>query len=139
MLGDPRGWSKAWDALDREISKPWENRGQIVTDWEFQPAAAFHDGENGRNLGTRPWTADMYPVLPAQSHGTHGILRNVIAQLKFRIFQESGKFPPQCDRVSTGFAECTGRQCNGLCCLDLATDIVQKRLGSFLTQTHDAH
>ena len=29
-------------ALDREIGKPGENRGQIVANWEFQPAAAFH-------------------------------------------------------------------------------------------------
>jgi hypothetical protein len=24
-----------------------------------------------RNLGSRLWTADVYPVLPAQCHGTH--------------------------------------------------------------------
>src|ERR1019366_1553939 len=59
----------------------------------------------------------------------------VIAQLKFRIFQESCKFPPQPERVLAGFAECAGGQCNGLCCLDLATDILQERLGSFLTQS----
>jgi len=27
MLGDPRGGSKVWEALDREIGKPGENRG----------------------------------------------------------------------------------------------------------------
>jgi len=42
MLGDPRSGSKVWEALDREIGKPGENRGQIVANWEFQPAAAFH-------------------------------------------------------------------------------------------------
>jgi hypothetical protein len=42
MLGDPRSRSKVWEALDRKIGKPGENRGQIVTNWEFQPAAAFH-------------------------------------------------------------------------------------------------
>ena len=71
MLGDPRSGSKVWEALDREIGKPGENRGQIVAHWEFQPAAAFHDRENRRNLRSRLWTADVYPVLPAQSHGTH--------------------------------------------------------------------
>jgi len=29
MLGDSRSGSKVWEALDREIGKPWENRGQI--------------------------------------------------------------------------------------------------------------
>ena len=134
MLGDPRGGSKTWEALDREIGKPGENCGQILAHWEFQSSAAFHHRENRRNLRSRLWTADVYPVLPAQGHGTHGIFCKVIAQLKFRIFQESRKFPPQRERVLAGLAECTGGQCNGLCYLDLAADIVQERLGSFLTQ-----
>jgi hypothetical protein len=71
MLGDPYSRSKVWEALDREIGKPGENRRQVVARREFQPAAAFHDRENRRNLGSRLWTADVYPVLAAQSHGTH--------------------------------------------------------------------
>ena len=51
MLGGPRCGSKAWEALDRAISEPGENRGQIVTNWESQPAAGFHGRENRRNLG----------------------------------------------------------------------------------------
>jgi len=62
MLGGPRNGSKVWKAPDREIGKPGENRGQIVAHWEFQPAAAFHDGENRRNLRSRPWTADVDPI-----------------------------------------------------------------------------
>jgi len=81
----------------------------------------------------RLWAADVDPVLPTQSHWTHGILRKVIAQLKSRIFQKSWKFPPECQRVLASLAECAGRQCNGLRCLDLATNIVEKRLGCFLT------
>jgi hypothetical protein len=63
MLRDPRSGSKGWKALDREIGKPGENRGQIVARWEFQPAAAFHDRENRHNLGPRQWTADVQPIL----------------------------------------------------------------------------
>jgi len=43
MPGDPRSGSKVREALDREIGKPGENRGQIVAHREFQTAAAFHD------------------------------------------------------------------------------------------------
>ena len=43
MLGAPRSGSKVCKALDREITDPGENRGQIVASWELQPAAAFHD------------------------------------------------------------------------------------------------
>jgi hypothetical protein len=71
MLGDPRSGSKVSGALEGEVGKSGENRGQIVTLCEFQPAAAFHDRENRRNLRSRLWAADVYPVLPAQSHGTH--------------------------------------------------------------------
>ena len=93
--GGPSSRSKVWEALDREIAKPRENRCQIVSRWEFQPAAALYDRENRRNSRPRLWTADVYPVLPTECHGTHGIFREIIAQLNFWIFQESCKFPPQ--------------------------------------------
>src|SRR4029453_17596112 len=88
-----------------------------------------HDRENRCNLRSPLWAADVDPVLPTQSHGTHGILRKVIAQLKFRIFQKSCKVPPKRARVLATLAECAGRQCNGLRCLDPATNILEKRLG----------
>jgi hypothetical protein len=71
MLGDPRSGSKVCEALDRAISKPGKNRGQIVAHSEVQSVAAFNDRENRRNLGPRLWTTDVYLVLPAQGHGTH--------------------------------------------------------------------
>jgi hypothetical protein len=43
MPGDPRSGSKVWEAPDREIGKPGENRGKIAAHRNFQPAAAFHD------------------------------------------------------------------------------------------------
>ena len=75
MPGEPHSGSNIWEALDREIGKPGENRGQIVAHGKFQPAAAFHDLENRRNLMSSPRTADVQPILSTQSHGTHGILR----------------------------------------------------------------
>ncbi len=71
MVGDPRGGSKGWEALDGEIGKPGEKRGQVVAHGEFQPAEAFHDRENRRKLRPCQLTADVYPVFPAQSQGTH--------------------------------------------------------------------
>jgi hypothetical protein len=35
MLGDARSGSTVWEALNREIGKPGENRGQIVAHGEF--------------------------------------------------------------------------------------------------------
>ena len=63
MSGDPDSGSKIWKAPDREISEPRENRGKVIAHWDFQPAAAFHDRENRRNLGARLWAADVQPIL----------------------------------------------------------------------------
>ncbi len=70
-MGDPRSGSKVWEALDREIGKPGENRGKVLARWEFQPPAAFYDRQNRRNLRSRLWAADVQPVLSTKSHGTH--------------------------------------------------------------------
>ena len=73
----------------REIGKPGENRGKVIAHRDLRPTAAFHDRENRCNLRSRLWAAGVDRVLPTKSHRTHGILRKVIAQLKFRIFQKS--------------------------------------------------
>src|SRR5271156_3751715 len=131
MPGDPHSGSKVWKAPNRAISKPGENRGKVIAHRDLQPTAAFHDRENRRNLRSRLWAADVQPILSTKSYRTHGVLRQVIAQFKFWIFQESGKFPPQCERVVASLAECAGRQCNRLCCVDLAANIIEKRSGLF--------
>jgi hypothetical protein len=99
--------------------------GKVIARRDLQPTAAVHDRENRWNLRSRLCAADVDPVLPTQSHGTHGILRKLIAQLKFRIFQKSCKFPPKRERVLASLAECAGRQCNGLRCLDLAPNLAR--------------
>ncbi len=63
MLGDPRSGSKVRDPLDRQISKPGENRGKVIAHRDLQPTAAFHHRENGRNLRSRLWAADVQPIL----------------------------------------------------------------------------
>ena len=109
MPGDPHSGSKVWKAPDREIGEPGENRGKVIAHQDLQPTAAFHDRQNRCNLRSCQWTADVDPVFSTQSHRTHGILRKVIAQLKFRIFQKSCKLPPKRERVLASLAECAGR------------------------------
>src|SRR5271157_1624693 len=117
MLGDPRSGSEVREPLDREISEPGENRGKVTAHRDFQPAAAFDDRENRCNLRSRLWAADVQPILPTQSHGTHRVLRKVVAQFKFWIFQKLCKFLPKRERVLAGLAKCAGRQSSGLRCL----------------------
>jgi len=106
MPRDPRSGSKVWKAPDREIGKPGENRGKVITHRDLQPTAAFHDRENRRNLRPRLWASDVHPVLPAQSHGAHRVFRQVVAQLQFGIFQESCELLPERERVLAGLAKC---------------------------------
>jgi len=135
MLGDPRSGSKAWKAPDCDIGKSGKNRCQVVANGDFQPTAAFHDRENRRDFWPCLWAAYVDPVLPTKSDRTHRILRQVIAQFKFWIFQESGKFLPKRESVVAGVAECAGGQCAGLRCFDPLADLVHERFGYFLTQS----
>jgi hypothetical protein len=131
--GDPGVWSEFRKASDREIGKTRENRGEIVAQGDSQPSAAFHNRENRRNLRSRLWAADVQAILSTKSYRSHRVLRQVVAQFKLWILQESGKRPPKRESVLAGFAERTGGQCDRLCRLDLAANIIEKRLGGFLT------
>ena len=125
MPANPHSGSKAWEAPDREFGKPGENRRKVVAHRDFQPAAAFHYRENRRNLRSRLWAADVQPIPSTKNYRTHGVLRQVIAQLKFWIFQKSCKFPPKRERVLASLAECAGGQCDGLRRFDPHTDLIE--------------
>src|ERR1700733_8088523 len=104
MLGSPHGGSKVCKAPDREIGKPGENSGKVMAHRDLQPTAAFHDRQNRRNPRSRSWAADVQPILSTKRYRTHGVLGKIIAQLKFRIFQESSELLPQCERVLASLA-----------------------------------
>ena len=63
MLCGQCSGSKVWEAPDCDIGKSGKDRCQVVAYSEFQPAAAFHDRENCRNLKSRLWAAYVDPVL----------------------------------------------------------------------------
>src|SRR5271169_2565941 len=93
MPGDPHSGSKVWKAPDREIGKPWENRGKVIAHRDLQPTTAFHDRENRGNLRSRLWAADVQPILSTKSYRTHGVLRQVAsieAQIMFAIMGDVG-------------------------------------------------
>ena len=81
MLAGPSTGSAFWELLYLEISESGKNRSQIVAHWEFQPTAAFQHRKNRRDLGACLRASDVDPVPPAESYGTHRVLREVIAQL----------------------------------------------------------
>jgi hypothetical protein len=133
MPSDPGRGSKFWEALDGEIGKPGKYRSQIVAHWEFQSTAAFHDRKDRRDFGSRLRASNVDPILPTESNGTHGVLRQVIAQLQFGIFQEPVELFPQRQRVVAGLGQGTTGQCRGACRFNLFPNPIQQRSRLFLT------
>ena len=125
VLGDPGSGSKVWEALDRAISESGKNRGQILAHWEFRSTAALHDRKDRRDLRSRLWAADVDPVPPSDCDWTHGVLRKIIAQLQFGIFQEPRQLLPQGKRVVAGLGQRATGRCGGACRFDLLPDLIQ--------------
>jgi len=60
----PRGpgcRGKCWDALDWRVCKSWKDVGEVITGQDFEPAAAFNDGEYCRDAWAGVFAADMDP------------------------------------------------------------------------------
>jgi len=51
--------------LDGAVGQTGQHIGQVLADGYAKLAAALHDGENGRYLGTRFLAADLQPVAPS--------------------------------------------------------------------------
>ena len=63
------------EALDGLLGESGQDRGEVVADGQSESAAAFDDGEDGRDLGSGFRTAQMGPVAAPdgdRSHGVHG-------------------------------------------------------------------
>src|ERR1035437_7835839 len=80
LLSSPRRGGEGGEALDGNVSNTWQDGGQVVADRNLHPAAALHDRQNRRHLRSGLLAADVDPVLPAQRHGTHRVLRQIVAQ-----------------------------------------------------------
>jgi type IV secretion system protein VirB9 len=57
--------------LDGAVGQTRQHGGQVLADGHAQLAAAFHDGENSRYLGTSFLAADLQPVAPSDCYGPH--------------------------------------------------------------------
>src|SRR5208282_1351513 len=134
LPGSPRRRGQAGKALDGNIGDTWQDGGQVVTDRDLHPAAALHDGQNRRHLRARFLAAYVDPVLPAQRHRTHGVLRQVVAQLQLRVLQEARELFPLRERVVCRLPQRTRRQASIAGCLDFPADYLHQWPGPLQTQ-----
>lgn len=84
MAGRGR-WREVGEAPERNIIKSRKDGGQVVAYRNLQPAAAFNDAESRRYFRPGFFISQMDPVAAPQSHGTRGVLRQVVAQLQIRV------------------------------------------------------
>jgi len=104
MSGSPGGRSKFCGALEWCVSKSWKNSGQVITDWDVEPAAAFNRGEDSRDAWAGVFAADMDPVGAAQGNGAHRILGEIVAQFQLWIVEEACQSRPDSQGVAGGLA-----------------------------------
>src|ERR1700677_2905807 len=100
MSGSPGARRKFWGALEWRVRKPWKDVGEVITDRDVEPAAAFNNGEDGSDAWAGVFAADMDPVGAAQGDGTHRILGDIVAQFQFWIVEEACKPGPDRQRVA---------------------------------------
>jgi hypothetical protein len=53
------------------VCKSWKDVGEVITDRDVEPAAAFNHGEDCRDAWAGVIAADMDPVGAAQGDETH--------------------------------------------------------------------
>src|SRR5438034_9889000 len=122
LPGSPRRRGQVSKAVDGDIGNTRQDGGQVVTDRNLHPAAGLHNGENRRHLRSSLLATYMDPVLPAQCHRTHRVLRQIVTQLQLRVLQEARQLPPLRNRVVRRLPQRTRRQGSVARSLDLPAD-----------------
>ena len=92
-------------AMDGSFGETGEDRGQVLAHRDVHPSAGFDDGEDGGDFGPGLLAADVNPVFATERYGAHGVFGEIVAEFKFRVFQEAREFRPKRQRVVRGFAQ----------------------------------
>ncbi len=96
--------------MNGSFSKTGEDRRQVFAHGDVPASAGFDDGEDGGDFRSGLLAADVDPVFATDRYGTHGVFGEIVAELKFRVFQEEREFGPKRQRVIRGFAQRARRQ-----------------------------
>ena len=82
------------DTLHLCVGQPREDICEVFADGDPEPAATFDHGEDRSHTRSGLLAADVDPVFSAQRYAAHGVFRQVVAKLQFRIFEEACQFLP---------------------------------------------
>src|SRR5665647_1756136 len=134
LPGSPRRRGKVSKTMDGNVGNTRQDGGQVATDRNLNAATGLHDGQNRRHLRPGLLAAYMDPVLPAQRHRTHRVLRQVVTQLQHCVFQEARELPPLQECVVRRLSQRTRRQGSVPGCLYLPADDLHQWLCPLQTQ-----
>src|ERR1700733_11789744 len=135
MSGSPGCRGKFCGALEWRVCKSWKDSGQVITDRDVEPAAAFNNGEDCCDAWAGVFAADMDPVGAAQGDGTHRILGEIVAQFQFWIVEEACQSRPDRQRVAGSLA-CGALGQHRLAHLqDVTADLVEQRRSFLLSES----
>src|ERR1700741_1322044 len=135
MSRSPGGGGKFCGALDWRVCKSWKDVGEVITDRDVEPAAAFNDGKDCRDAWAGVFTADMDPVRAAQGDGAHRILGEIVAQFQFWIVEEAYKSRPDRQRVAGSLTRSGLGQHRLAHLQDVTADLVEQRRSYLLSQS----
>ena len=133
MSGSPGGRSKFCGALQGRVCKSWKDVGEVITDRDIEPAAAFNNGEDRCDAWPCIFAADMDPVGAAQGDGAHRILGEIVAQFQFWIFEEACQSRPDRQRVAGSLARGALGQHRLAHRQDVTADLVEQRWSFLLS------
>ena len=91
--------------MNGSFGETGEDRRQVFAYGDVPPSAGFDDGEDGGDFGSGLLAADVDPVFATDRYGAHGVFGEIVAELKFRVFQKEREFGPKRQRVVRGFAQ----------------------------------
>jgi hypothetical protein len=68
-------------------------------------------GQDGGDFRSGLLAADVDPVFATDRYGAHGVFGEIVAELKFWVFQEEREFGPKRQRIVRGFSQgCASRK-----------------------------
>ncbi len=135
MPRGPSGRGKFCGALEWRVCKPWKDVGKVITDGEFEPAAAFNHGEDCCDAWAGVLAADMDPVGSAQGDGTHRIFGKIVAQFQFWMVEEACQPRPDRQRVTASLARSALGQHRLAHRQDVTADLVEQRRSLLLSES----
>ena len=107
--GLPSGGSQLSHSGDGPIAEFGEDIAQVLAKLDVQATAGFDDGDDGGDLWSGTFIAQVEPVPPAKGYGAHRALAPIIVDLYLAVGEVLFNPAPLSKGVVTGFGQSVNR------------------------------